>query len=104
MGVEDEHAIVRLLRLREAKVTMNLSDFEDLGIISDFEEDEDSKSASGGDLMTPTMPTPSSGDEDRPRPPWQGHREKLVGVVDMGRRVIIHSRGLAEILTISVYL
>ncbi|KAL7930433.1 Ppx/GppA phosphatase family domain-containing protein [Trichoderma chlorosporum] len=63
---------------------MNVSDFEDLEIISDFEEEgEETNVSCPGDLMKPTIPT-SHGDDDRPHPPWEGHRDKLVGIVDMG--------------------
>ncbi|KAL7800061.1 Ppx/GppA phosphatase family domain-containing protein [Trichoderma ceciliae] len=63
---------------------MNISDFEDMGIISDFEEDEETKEGTGGDSVAPAMLAPGPGDGDRPHPPWQGHRDKLVGIVDMG--------------------
>lgn len=71
---------------------MNISDFEDLGIISDFEVDEEANGASHEALMTPAISTASRGDDDRPHPPWEGHRDKLVGIVDMGRRVILITR------------
>jgi retrograde regulation protein 2 len=74
---------------------MNISDFEDLGIISDFEEDEETNDAAKGALMTPALPAASHGDGEKPHPPWQGHRDKLVGVVDMGRRV---TSGIPEFL------
>ncbi|UKZ82419.1 hypothetical protein TrVFT333_010207 [Trichoderma virens FT-333] len=63
---------------------MNISDFEDLGIISDFEEEEDANESCPGNLMKPTIPTSSHRGDDRPHPPWEGHRDKLVGIVDMG--------------------
>lgn len=67
---------------------MNLSDFEDLGIISDFEEDEVASEAAKGALMTPAIPAIPLGERrERPHPPWEGHRDKLVGIVDMGRQV-----------------
>ncbi|KAL6813241.1 Ppx/GppA phosphatase family domain-containing protein [Trichoderma sp. SZMC 28013] len=81
---------------------MNLSDFEDLGIISDFEEDEEANESCPGNWMKPTMPA-SHRDGDRPHPPWEGHRDKLVGIVDMGSNGIRFSitdlsAGLARIL------
>lgn len=63
---------------------MDIWGFEDLGIISDFEEEEEANGSCPGNLMKPTMPA-SHRDDDRPHPPWEGHRDKLVGIVDMGR-------------------
>ncbi|KAL7948438.1 Ppx/GppA phosphatase family domain-containing protein [Trichoderma barbatum] len=64
---------------------MNISDFEDLGIISDFEEEDEVNGECTGNLMKPTISRSSHRDgDDRPHPPWEGHRDKLVGIVDMG--------------------
>ncbi|KAL7972560.1 Ppx/GppA phosphatase family domain-containing protein [Trichoderma sp. SZMC 28014] len=64
---------------------MSISDFEDLGIISDSEHDEGTSEEAKGALMTPAIPAIPLGEErDRPHPPWEGHRDKLVGIVDMG--------------------
>ncbi|KAL6901610.1 Ppx/GppA phosphatase family domain-containing protein [Trichoderma evansii] len=63
---------------------MSISDFEDLGIISDIEEDEGANESDKGALMTPAIPAIPLGDKERPHPPWEGHRDKLVGIVDMG--------------------
>ncbi|PNP58821.1 hypothetical protein THARTR1_01069 [Trichoderma harzianum] len=81
---------------------MDISDFEDLGIISDFEEEEEANESCPGNWMKPTMPT-AHRDGDRPHPPWEGHRDKLVGIVDMGSNGIRFSitdlsAGLARIL------
>ncbi|KAK4074447.1 uncharacterized protein Triagg1_5043 [Trichoderma aggressivum f. europaeum] len=81
---------------------MDVSDFEDLGIISDFEEEEEANEPCPGNWMKPTMPT-AHRDGDRPHPPWEGHRDKLVGIVDMGSNGIRFSitdlsAGLARIL------
>ncbi|KAH8124441.1 Ppx/GppA phosphatase family-domain-containing protein [Trichoderma asperelloides] len=40
--------------------------------------------AAKGALMTPAIPAIPLGEGDRPHPPWEGHRDKLVGIVDMG--------------------
>lgn len=74
---------------------MDISDFEDLGIISASEEDEGMSEAAKGALMTPAIPAIPLGEGDRPHPPWEGHRDKLVGIVDMGRRVISGIKGYA---------
>lgn len=66
---------------------MSISDFEDLGIISDIEDDEGVNEIDKGALMTPAIPAIPLGEKDRPHPPWEGHRDKLVGIVDMGRQV-----------------
>ncbi|KAH0523776.1 hypothetical protein TsFJ059_008736 [Trichoderma semiorbis] len=81
---------------------MDIWGFEDLGIISDFEEEEEANESCPGNMMKPTMPT-SHRDGDRPHPPWEGHRDKLVGIVDMGSNGIRFSitdlsAGLARIL------
>ncbi|KAL6697516.1 Ppx/GppA phosphatase family domain-containing protein [Trichoderma pleuroticola] len=82
---------------------MDISDFEDLGIISDFEEEkEEANESCPGNWMKPTMPTAHRGG-DRPHPPWEGHRDKLVGIVDMGSNGIRFSitdlsAGLARVL------
>ncbi|KAL6820944.1 Ppx/GppA phosphatase family domain-containing protein [Trichoderma sp. SZMC 28015] len=81
---------------------MDIWGFEDLGIISDFEEEEEAGASCPGNLMKPTMPT-AHRDGDRPHPPWEGHRDKLVGIVDMGSNGIRFSitdlsAGLARIL------
>ncbi|KAJ4857294.1 ppx/GppA phosphatase family domain-containing protein [Trichoderma breve] len=81
---------------------MDIWGFEDLGIISDFEEEEEANGSCPGNLMKPSMPA-SHRDDDRPHPPWEGHRDKLVGIVDMGSNGIRFSitdlsAGLARIL------
>lgn len=63
---------------------MDISDFEDLEIVSDFEDDEGTIEAKGA-LMTPAIPAIPLRERERPHPPWEGHRDKLVGIVDMGR-------------------
>lgn len=73
---------------------MSISDFEDLGIISDSEHDEGTSEEAKGALMTPAIPAIPLGERrDRPHPPWEGHRDKLVGIVDMGRQAALsHNR------------
>lgn len=71
---------------------MDLSDFEDLAIGS---ESEDADGADGA-FMTPAISTKTSREGDGPRPPWEGRRDKLVGVVDMGRRAILTSQLIAS--------
>ena len=67
---------------------MDLSDFEDLGIISDPEEDAEEEEDEEL-MMTPAMAAKACREGDGPHPPWEGHRDKLVGIVDMGRRAIL---------------
>ncbi|KKP05126.1 hypothetical protein THAR02_02785 [Trichoderma harzianum] len=71
--------------------------FEDLGIISDFEEEEEANESCPGNWMKPTMPA-SHRDGDRPHPPWEGHRDKLVGIVDMGRQIPIPDDVIADVV------
>lgn len=59
---------------------MDLSDFEDLGISSDAEDDNEADEP----YMTPAVSAKSYREGDGPRPPWEGRRDKLVGIVDMG--------------------
>lgn len=67
---------------------MDLSDFEDLGICSDEEDD--------GPDEAVTIFAKSYREGDGPRPPWEGRRDKLVGIVDMGRRAILTSQPTAS--------
>lgn len=81
--LETKYCLVFLTEKR-SRATMDIWSFEDLGIISDFEEEEEANESCPGNWMKPTMPT-AHRDGDRPHPPWEGHRDKLIGIVDMGR-------------------
>lgn len=65
---------------------------EDLSIsdISDFEEilTPDEVESIEWNPQSPVSPSPGlapSARENRGHPPWSGHRDRLVGIVDMGR-------------------
>ena len=77
------------LALNTAMDDMSLSDF------SDFEEilTPDEVDSIEWNPQSPVAPPPAQAPishRERRHPPWSGHRDRLVGIVDMGRYAMIH--------------